>query len=183
MAPQQTTEELLKELAAIEQQENTLELNRVELYMQKGKILLQLKEHLPHGEFLPSLKKAKLNTNPRQAQRMMELAANEDIIKSNATDLSHLTLEKAFTLIKKKKKAEQLETPAIPQVIVGQFNVTTAFHAASQTYAIMVEIKAQDRKWMQCSKNQKNVAVAVKKALEQLVQSPCLTDLTMVQPN
>lgn len=176
------TEALIKELTEVENQEETLEVSRLELSFRKGRILLQIKEGLPHGEFLPFLKAAKVQTNPRQAQRMMELATNEDLIRAKTTNSSYLTIEKAMAMIKKKKQSEQSEKEIVTQ-IVGQFNVSTAFNAESQTYGIMVHIKAEDRKWMKCKTNQKSAIAAVKKALNQLVESPCLTDMATMSPN
>ncbi len=169
---------LLRELEEIESIGKLLEKNKLELYFRKGKVLNHLKGLLPHGEFLSFLKSSNIKINPRHAQRIMELAANEDLIRANTTDLSYLTLDKAFAMIKKKLKSEE----TTPQ-IVGQFKISTAFHAGLQIYQVKIEINAEDKHLMRCKKNQRNVTVSVRKTLENFFQSFHIADLTTVSLN
>ena len=65
-----------------------------------GKVLIVIKEHEPHGEFLNILEKD-FDLTPRSAQRLMKAAAKflSPRLQSNATALSHLGKTKLLELM------------------------------------------------------------------------------------
>ncbi len=59
-----------------------------------GRLLIQLKERLPHGEFLPAVKRCGLM--PRTAQEYMRVAHHAGKIEAKGVTLTHLTLRQAL---------------------------------------------------------------------------------------
>lgn len=170
----------LEEIRAIEQEEKLLESNRLELSFRKGRLLKKVKDRLPHGQFLPFLKDGKLKINERNAQRMMKLAANEAVIRSNTTDLSYLTVEKAMAIIKKEKKKTEPKNILVP---VSTFQTNYCFNAERQEYALVVHISAYDIQHLSHKRNQQNILKSVKEVLKQMQKQRALTDISLTSVN
>ncbi len=90
--------DILSQIMEVEREEFLLE-----AAFKKGKLLIELKNAVPHVEFSKKLKEYECNTSIRKAQRQMQIAENEEFIRSNTTDLSQLSVDKALQMIKKEK--------------------------------------------------------------------------------
>jgi hypothetical protein len=62
-----------------------------------GRLLIQAKDAVPHGQWLPWLE-ANVSFGPRQAQKYMRLTDNASALP-NTTPESHLTIEGALSLL------------------------------------------------------------------------------------
>lgn len=172
--------QFLKELKEIEKQEIRLELSRMELALKQGKLLLCIKEELPHGTFLPFLKSNQVKLSCRSAERLMQLSRNEELLR-NSPDLANLTLEKALALIKRKNKMNKVVSEKF--VPVSNFSVASTFDSQAQAYFISLKISASDIELLKYKLNIKAINNAVSEALIMIVKNRSLTDVSTIQMN
>jgi hypothetical protein len=64
-----------------------------------GDLLIEAKEQLPHGEWLPWFESNCPDISPRTAQVYMQLARNRFAIEANAQSAAHLSLAGALKLL------------------------------------------------------------------------------------
>ena len=173
---------LLKELQNLEGQEAYLEYDRLQLALDRGRVLLKIKKELPHGSFLPFLKSNNVKLSPRSAERYMQLAKYENILLSNSPVLANLTVEKALKLISSYVRKEKLDTP-VQIVPLSKFAIISSFDAQSQEYLVTLKIAASVIELLSRNANMKIVNAALREALLGLVKSRNLTDLSTFSEN
>ncbi|MBP6236755.1 MAG: DUF3102 domain-containing protein [Saprospiraceae bacterium] len=166
--------EILSQIIEVEREECLLEANRLEIAFKKGKLLIELKNAVPHGEFSKKLKEYGCNTSIRTAQRQMQLAENEEFIRSNTTDLSQLSVDKALQMIKKEKKSTEKKED------VPFFNVQfrKRFNSQTQNYYIIAEIPADKIAYMSNRKNALKMANDIIRLSREIKEYPALSDIS-----
>jgi hypothetical protein len=113
-----------------------------------GKLLLRAKELAGHGNWTEWLA-ANTNVGERQAQRYMEIAANEQKILARAPNLRELTMTGAIKLI------EPLKDPEEPSGISGRGsnkNRKSPVDSAIEKDALAILKKA----WRKCNEEQQD---------------------------
>ena len=78
--------------------------------MQAGRLLLEVKNKLPHGEFLPWIEK-NLTFSDRTARVYMQVARNDRFLKMQQRDNSTLTIDEAIEIIAEKERPKVVEAP------------------------------------------------------------------------
>jgi hypothetical protein len=74
-----------------------------------GNLLIELKDQLPHGEFLSAVKRCLLSA--RTAQEYMRVARHAKVIETKCADVAHLTLRDALKLIAVARTPDDAEDP------------------------------------------------------------------------
>lgn len=118
-----TVEEITSRICELNYQEQFLEISKLELAFKKGQLLIELKERTIHGQFVNLLKNVVM-INERKAQRFMQLAQNENVIKNalNDEELEKLTMDKAYKMIKKAtKKITKKDLGSAQEIYKGDF--------------------------------------------------------------
>lgn len=171
---------LLSDLKSLESEEQLLECSRLEMAIRKGHLLLAIKSAVPHGQFAKVLKEHGCNTSVRTAQRQMKLAANEDLLKANTTDLSQMTLSQALNLLKK-----ETSTPCEEEVLLDSFELSyrSQFIPSMQSYEIAMLIPITGIPSMTHKKNLQKVLSRLRTILQEIQQNPSLTDLYTISKN
>lgn len=171
---------LLSDLRLLESDEKLLECSRLQLAIRKGHLLLAIKSTVPHGQFANVLKEHGCNTSVRTAQRQIKLAANEDLLKSKTTDLSQMTLSQALNLLKK-----ETNTPCQEEGLLDTLEIRYRSHFISsvQSYEIAILIPNTGIKLMTHKKNLKKMLSRLNSILQEIQQSPAVTDLSTISEN
>ncbi len=166
--------EILSQIMEVEREECLLEVNRLEIAFKKEKFLKAIKGVVPHGHFEKTLKEFGCKTSQRTAQRQMLLAENEEFIRSNTTDLSQLTVDKALQMIKKEKKSTE-KKEGVP-VFNVQFR--KRFNSQTQNYYIIAEIPADKITYMSNRKNTLKMANDIIRLSREIKEYPALSDIS-----
>ena len=112
-----------------------------------GRLLLNAKELVEHGEWLPWLE-ANTEVSPRQSQNYMKLAGNWGEIESKYEPSSHLTLTGALKLIAKPKaKPEPHDEPESGWHVIMLH--TIGMTVQQGTYATKAEAEKKADEWRQ----------------------------------
>lgn len=183
LSPNELLVLLLKQLKEFESQEALLEFDRLQLALDRGKILLKIKAELPHGAFLQFLKSNHVKISPRSAERFMQLAKHEKFLLSNSPILANLTLEKALQLIKSASSKKQQVEEAVLLIPVSALCVTTSFNVQAQEYTVNLKITASAIELLRHKSNMKVVNAAVAEALRNMLHNRSLADLSSFNGN
>ena len=177
MEKKKTQEEIKIEIESIDEKINGLELSRLDLGILKGNLLIQLKEITPHGEFARVLQEVSPLTNQRSAQRFMQLAENEELIR-NATNSSQMnSVEDALKLIRKSKN--QVQRNSTEKLIpVSEFLIKKNFDKENQHYNIIINIKAKDIRLLSSKVNNGALIKKVNCMIKSIITQRNLTDLS-----
>jgi hypothetical protein len=176
-------QEKLTELKQIEETESSLETNRLELTIRKGKLLLEIKDSVPHGTFQKTLKDNGCNTSFRTAQRQMSIASNEDLIRAKTTDLSQMTVEQALKLIKKESNKEKEANQVVEEVVQFSIKSDVIFNAHTQLYEITIHVPGDKASNLLTRSNEKKLIQRIKQQLKAIQEHPCILDISNLSQN
>ena len=176
-------QQLVVELEEILNQESILEQNKLELAFKQGEILEKLKASLPHGHFIPFLEKNKIHIYPRKAQRMMKLKANEELIRSKATNLSEMSVDKALKIITKEEKSKEVKKVEKQIINLHELKIKCGFNKVSQQYEILLCFESDELMMAQQQNNISFITDAIKSRLKEFSETPCLMDLSTISIN
>ncbi len=168
---------LLKQLKEFESQQALLEFDRLQLAVDRGKILLKIKAELPHGTFLQFLKSNHVKISSRSAERFMQLAKHENFLLSNSPILANLTLEKALQLIKSASDQNKHNEEAL-LIPVSALSVTSSFDVPAQEYMVTLKIAASAVELIRHKANIKVINATVVESLRNMLHNRSLADMS-----
>lgn len=166
--------EIINQIKEIETEECLLEVNKLEIAFKKGNLLKAIKDVVPHDHFEKTLKEFGCKTSQRTAQRQMLLAENEEFIRSNTTDLSQLSVDKALQMIKKEKKSTERKE----EELVFNIHFKKRFNSQTQKYYIIAEIPADKITYMSNRKNALKMANDIIRLSKEIKECPALSDIS-----
>ncbi len=173
-------DQLKTALLKLEDEELLLEQSKLQLAIQKGKVLNQIKEQTPHGQFGEFLKSSKVKTSERTAQREMNIAKHEDLLKEEAGDNFHkLTLKEARAIIRRKTKADKPKECPMADVDMLPLSIKRTFNPETQNYEIAVCLPSLTRDALANNpKVLKEVEKRFRESLKVLIGERSLVDTT-----
>lgn len=165
---------LIANLKILESKELQLNCSRLQLAIYKGHLLLAIKAAVPHGKFACALKEYGCKTSIRTAQRQMQLALHEKLLKSKTTDLSQMTLAQANNIIKRKNKIHKEE------IVIGSLELKyrVQFIAAIQSYEIGILFPIEQMQSISQKKHLKRVLSELNRILQEIQENPDRIDYT-----